>query len=64
MTFIYIAIYLFVAICTGIAYYLYMLRYDNYTEEAMLQGSTTCGMFWPIFYAVLIIYKLLVKLGL
>ena len=62
MTFILIVVYLFIAICTGIAYYGYMLVYDNYTEEAMLQGSTICGIFWPIFFMVLIIYNLLVKL--
>jgi len=64
MTFIYVSIYLFIAICTGIAYYQYMLNYDNYTEEAILQGSTICGMFWPVFFMVLIIYNLLVKLRL
>lgn len=62
MTFIYVGIYLFIAICTGIVYYQYMLKYNNYTEEAMLQGSTICGMFWPVFFMTLLIYKLIFEL--
>lgn len=52
-------IYIICAICTGIAYFIHMSKYDSYTEDAEIQGAVICGIFWPIFYIVLILKKII-----
>lgn len=62
MTLITIILYIFISVGTGFGYYAYMNEYDDFTEDAMIQGAVICGIFWPIFYLTLIIRKILINL--
>lgn len=56
-------LYLFVAVSTGFACYSRLYEQGDCTEESMLQGSVVCGLFWPFYFSVKVIKKIIIYLA-
>jgi hypothetical protein len=54
--------YIITAICTGLAFYIFLVKYEDFTEEKTAKFAIISGIFWPLFFLTLIIKRIIIYL--